>query len=177
MPTIPLPKAGVQPTTPMAADPTTTTITAEHEMPRPSADARSICATMTPMPANHRVTTTEAAKLIGRSQSAVRQAIHRGRLQATNERGHWWIEPDAVIRWDSASRRGPVLIRQPSHERTAGLLAEYYSASVEELARLADLHPGNVRKHLALLAQEGRVVKLADGQWTLTSAADEQGVA
>lgn len=177
MPTIPLPKRELSNHHTPNGKRTLTTVTAEHEMPRPSTDARSTCATMTPMPANHRVTTTEAAKLIGRSQSAVRQAIHRGRLQATNERGHWWIEPDAVVRWDSASRRGPVLVRQPSHERTAGLLAEYYSASVEELARLADLHPGNVRKHLALLAQEGRVVKLADGQWTLTSPADEQGVA
>ncbi|MBJ7610582.1 MAG: helix-turn-helix domain-containing protein [Candidatus Dormibacteraeota bacterium] len=123
-----------------------------------------------------RVTTTEAAKLTGRSIDAVRAAIRRGSLSASNVRGHWLIESEAVIRWDKRTRRQPAYRRPSAHERSAEIIGIYYSVSAHELASLAGIHIGNARKHLTLLAQEGRVQRLEGDQWVLT-VDQEQGVA
>ena len=50
------------------------------------------------------------------------------------------------------------------------LLSDWGSASAEELAQVMQLHPGNARKYLAILAAEGRAQRQSDGQWVLTTA-------
>jgi predicted ArsR family transcriptional regulator len=50
------------------------------------------------------------------------------------------------------------------------LLRDWGSASAEELARVLAIHPGNVRKYLAILSAEGRAQRRSDGQWVLTTA-------
>jgi hypothetical protein len=124
------------------------------------------------MPQQDWVTTTEAAKITGRSQDAVRRAINDHYLEATNEIGRWYIERSTLMAWDKRARRRD-LGKPRAYERTAELLEEYYSVSPEELATLAGIHVGNARKHLALLAAEGRVERLDDGQWVLTTRQDQ----
>ena len=119
--------------------------------------------------------TTEASALIGRSQTAVRTAIRDGSLQATNRDGRWYIDRQVLLAWHQRAR----LIRRhtpPPWEVIAKLLAEYDSASTEELEVLSGLHIGNVRKYIACLVKEGRVERRPDGQWFLIHQA-EQGAA
>lgn len=122
-----------------------------------------------------RLTTTEAGRLVGRSGAAVRQAINLGTLAATNVRGHWYVEREAVIAWNKRARR-LTSKRPPAWERSAQLLAEYGSASPDELAVLANIHVGNARKYLAILGNLGRAERRSDGQWVLIALA-EQGAA
>lgn len=128
-----------------------------------------------PSPTPDLLTTTEAGELIGRTQDAVRIAINLGYLRAVNERGRWYIERDALVAWDKRARRF-VRTRTPSWERAAEIIAEYGSVSAAELAQLAGIHIGNARKHLAILAKNGRVRCLDDGQWVLLGR-QHQGVA
>jgi hypothetical protein len=124
------------------------------------------------------LTTTEAAALIGCRQEAVREAILGGVLDAAKLDGFWRIQREDALAWGRT--------RKPSNrpspqafawDRTAELLAEVGSATVEELKLLADRHAGNVRKHLAILAKLGRAERLADGQWVLTESFAHQGAA
>ncbi|MDQ6839818.1 MAG: hypothetical protein M3137_16205 [Actinomycetota bacterium] len=126
--------------------------------------------------ANDRLTTTEAGHLVGRTKDAIRNAINDGRLVGSNERGRWYVDREAVLAWDKRTRRYDRQRVTPAWARTGDLLAEYGSATVEELALLAGLHIGNVRKHLAILANLGRAERRPDGQWVLT-AESRQGAA
>lgn len=124
-----------------------------------------------------RLTTTEAAELIGRSQDTVRHGINFGQLTATRKEGRWYIDRDTLLAWDKKARRYDNNIMRPrAYDRAAELLEEYHSMTPEELATLAGIHIGNARKHLALLAAQGRAERLSDGQWVLTTR-QHQGVA
>jgi hypothetical protein len=125
------------------------------------------------------LTTTQASKLVNREESSVRWAIAHGTLPATaNKRGHWRLAPEDVIAWDRRTSRIHRGRRTRAWEQAAALLADYGSLSAEELAELAGIHVGNARKHLAILAKQGRSRRLADGQWVLTDRAGEgQGAA
>jgi DNA-binding transcriptional ArsR family regulator len=122
------------------------------------------------------LTTTEAAHLVGRTQGAVRGAIRDGHLPGIRHDGRRWVTVADLIAWDARAPRLGARRKQPAHERTADILATYGPASVDELTVLADLHPGNVRKHLAILAKEGRVERRPDGEWALTTL-DHAGAA
>ena len=98
-------------------------------------------------------------------------------MQASKAGGVWYVRHDDLLDWDRQTKR-PVSTRSPAWERTEGLVAKYGSVSPEELAELAGIHVGNARKHLAILAKQGRAERLADGQWVLTGTGSErQGVA
>jgi excisionase family DNA binding protein len=147
---------------------------AETDHPRCARKRLSEWATMTPSNAEL-VTTTEAAELTGRSQGTIRVEILAGRLMATRVDGRWYIDRAALMVWNKHARRN-VIVKSRAYERTAELLEEYHSMSAEELATLAGIHVGNARKHLALLAAQGRAERLSDGQWVLT-AQQHQGAA
>jgi excisionase family DNA binding protein len=119
-----------------------------------------------------RLTTTEAAELIGRTQSAVRAAINSHQLPAVRHDGRHYVRRDDVLAWHQKARRMKPKISVRTYEWTAHLLREYHSASIAELTELTHLHPGNVRKHLAILAEQGRVECRPDGQWVLVPNPD-----
>lgn len=126
------------------------------------------------------LTTTEAAELVRRNERTVRRAISDRRLPAQDEGGHWLVRPEDVLAWDRRTQRRHITHRPQAAawERAAALLADYGSLSAEELAELAGIHVGNARKHLAILAKQGRAKRLNDGQWVLTDpAAEDQGAA
>ncbi len=117
------------------------------------------------------LTTTEAAALVGRTQSAVRAAINNRGLPGFRHDGRNYVRRADLLAWDQRTRRAKRHC-VPAYEHTAQLLREYQSATTPELAELSQLHPGNIRKHLAILATQGRVECRPDGQWVLTPEAD-----
>lgn len=121
------------------------------------------------------LTTTQAAQLLGVTQGAVRTAILEGRLMGSKAGGVWYVERQELLDWRQRTRHLTPRGGQP-WERVASILIEYGTATADELSQLCGLHPGNVRKHLAILSKQGRVHRLPDGQWMLT-ASEHQGAA
>jgi len=118
------------------------------------------------------VTTTEAGRLVGRSGDAIRAACVNGKLPGRKDsQGCWHVDPADVLAWAARTPpgHGPRLPR-PRTDEVMELLRDWGSASAEELARVLAIHPGNVRKYLAILSAEGRAQRRSDGQWVLTTA-------
>jgi hypothetical protein len=116
------------------------------------------------------LTTTQAAKLVGRRDNTLRVAIYAGTLRAERQQDHTWLLRAGDVRaWSAGARRYrfqpkfPV----PRTDEVASLLEEYGSATSEEIAKFLQVHPGNARKYLALLGLEGRAERRPDGQWVL----------
>jgi DNA-binding transcriptional ArsR family regulator len=75
----------------------------------------------------------------------------------------------ATYRPQRAGRRAGQTTRNDLHRTAiAELLADWQNATAEELATAIGLHPGNVRKHLAMLRAAGIVDRDDDGLWQLT---------
>jgi hypothetical protein len=112
------------------------------------------------------LTTAQAAELIGRSPGAVRWAIKSGELPsaARTPTGQHRVRPTDVLLW---AKRHPARLTQLRNtwEQTAVALATLGQASADELGAYLGLHPGNARKHLLILAAQGRAQRLPDGQW------------
>ncbi len=121
------------------------------------------------------LTTTQAADLVGVTQVAVRHAILEGRLKGSKIGGVWYVDRQPLLEWRRHNRGGGPRGHRP-WERVASALDEYGPSTAEELSRLCDLHAGNVRKYLAILAKEGRTERSADSHWALTSK-NQQGAA
>jgi hypothetical protein len=115
------------------------------------------------------LTTTKAAQLVGVSQGAIRMALLEGRLVGSKVDGIWYVERQELLDWHRRTRRVGPRGHQP-WERVAESLDDYAPATADELSRLCDLHVGNVRKYLAILAKDGRAERLGDGQWVLTAS-------
>jgi len=115
------------------------------------------------------VTTGTAAKLTRRAESSIRQAIARQVLPASFQSGRWMIAATDLFEWDQKAQRRSHASRCAARDRSAEILAEYGPLSADELAELVGVHPGNARKHLALLAKQGRAQRLPDGQWIPTA--------
>jgi excisionase family DNA binding protein len=126
--------------------------------------------------ATQQLTTTQAGDLVGVSQGAVRIAVLQGRLKGAKVGGVWYVEREELLEWRRHTRSVGPRCHQP-WERVAAALGDYSSASADELSRLCDLHVGNVRKYLAILAKDRRVERLADGQWALIATSQHQGAA
>jgi DNA-directed RNA polymerase specialized sigma24 family protein len=116
---------------------------------------------------SERLTTREVAVLTGRSQGAVRTAILEGRLAGERQLDGWRVTREEALAWHARTRRIPCPSSSRPWNRAADMLAEYGAMTSEELARLLELNSGNARKHLAILAKEGRAERLPDGQWVL----------
>ena len=116
------------------------------------------------------ITTTEAGRLVGRTNGAIRGALLSGSLAGERRRDRWFVKAGDVIAWAAHTRPGHGrLLPVPRTEEVVGLLEEYGSASAEEVAKFLSLHPGNARKYLAMLGLERRALRRADGQWVLVS--------
>ena len=117
------------------------------------------------------LSTTAAGLLIGRSGTAVREACVRGTLPGSKDSdGFWRVQVSDVLAWSASSTRGrgnP--LPTPRTEEVVRLLADWGSASADEIATVLRLHVGNARKYLAMLAAEGRAERRSDGQWVLTT--------
>jgi hypothetical protein len=112
------------------------------------------------------LTTREVAALTGRTQDAVKSAIHHGALPGQRELDGWRVTRKDALAWHARTR----IICRPSSrpwDRAAELLEEFGSMSPQELTPLLGRHPGNARKYLAILKAEGRAERLPDGQWVL----------
>jgi Helix-turn-helix domain len=123
------------------------------------------------------LTTKDAAALIGRSPAAVRCALKRGQLQGEPRRDGWRLRRDDVLAWAAthpSTNRPP---RRLHHEEAAALLNEYGSIVADELALLMQVHVGNARKYLAILAVQGRAHRTSGGEWLPGPADATQAVA
>lgn len=117
------------------------------------------------------LSTGEAGRLVGRTDSAVRHAVRLGLVEGLWNHSHWLVRASAVIAWADAHKANPApRTAKPRTEDVAELLSDYGSASAEEVAAVLEVHPGNARKYLALLAVQGRAQRRKDGQWVLVGA-------
>jgi hypothetical protein len=119
------------------------------------------------------LTTNQAADLAGRSAYAVRSAIKFGRLRTAGktEDGHHRLRPTDVLAWHRAHPPKAMPFRQPWEQTAVAITTLGGSATAEELAAYLGKHAGNVRKHLTILAAQGRAERCTDGQWVLTQTA------
>ena len=121
------------------------------------------------------LTTTQAAKLVGRRDNTLRVAIYAGTLPAERQQDHTWLLRAGDVRAWSASApryRFKPKLPVPRTDEVASLLEEYGSVTSEEVAKFLQVHPGNARKYLALLGLEGRAERRPDGQWALCGRQD-----
>ena len=104
------------------------------------------------------------------------QLVRNGRLPARRLGQLWYVERKVLEefaetyeprRLKSGQRRTS---NTDSRERVARLLAEWQAATADELAVGIGLHPGNVRKHLVILASAGVAERDDEGLWRLTAA-------
>jgi hypothetical protein len=113
------------------------------------------------------LTTPQAAALVGRHESSLKHALADGKLPGVRTFAGWQIRREDVIAWDHQARRyrrG----RTATWNQAADLLATHGPATAAEVADLLDINVGNARKHLAILAKEGRAQRGPDGRWILT---------
>ena len=138
--------------------------------------SRALCKTaqMSRSHADELLSTTQAAQLVQRAQGTVRAAIVRGKLPAIKNRSDatWRVRRDELLAWDKQTSRCTANRPHP-WELVVELLEAFGSASSAELAPLLGIDPGNVRKHLAILATQGRARRRPDGQWVLIGPADQ----
>lgn len=104
---------------------------------------------------------TEVARHLGVSSKTVRELVREHRLPARRLGQLWYVERDVLDEFAETyqprrPKRSPrQTSKTDSRERVARLLAEWQSATADELAVGIGLHPGNVRKHLVILAAAG----------------------
>lgn len=116
------------------------------------------------------LSTTQAAQLVGRAPSSIRDACISGALHASKDaRAAWWVREEDLLAWDSRARRRHLKPRlpQPRTDEVVMLLADWGAGTPEEVAAALGVHVGNARKYLAVLAGQGRARRLEDGQWGL----------
>ncbi len=118
----------------------------------------------------------DAARQLGVSSKTVRELVRQRRLPARRLGQLWYVERQVLEEFaDTYKPRRPRPAQRrtansESRERVARLLAEWQEATAEELAIGIGLHPGNVRKHLVILASAGVVDRDDEGLWRLTAA-------
>lgn len=118
----------------------------------------------------------EVARRLGVQRGTVNQFVRNGRLPARRLGQLWYVERKVLEEFAETyePRRLKRGQRQTSNtdsrERVARLLAEWQAATADELAVGVGLHPGNVRKHLVILASAGVAERDDEGLWHLTPA-------
>ena len=119
---------------------------------------------------------TEVARHLRVSSKSVRLLVYQGRLPARRLGPLWYVDREVLEEFAKTyqPRRPKRPPRQTSNtdsrEKVARLLAEWQSATADELAVGIGLHPGNVRKHLVILASAGVAERDDEGLWRLTAA-------
>ncbi|MDQ6748319.1 MAG: hypothetical protein M3010_09485 [Candidatus Dormibacteraeota bacterium] len=119
------------------------------------------------------ITTDEAGRLTNRSPNAIRRLVSSGALQyaAFNDQRRPLLDRTEVIEWNRAH---PAIPKKTSRPWLNTLVALRFlgPATTQELAVYLHIHPGNVRKHLRLLAASRDVVRLSDRQWAAAVSVD-----
>ena len=89
-------------------------------------------------------------------------------VAATTRHGHHRLDRDTVLAW---AAEHPFKAPNPRHAwlGTAQALEDLGPATADEIAAYRDIHAGNIRKHLLILAAQGAVERGPDGQWSLTA--------
>jgi excisionase family DNA binding protein len=125
-----------------------------------------------------RIGLEEAAAIIGVHRATVNEMIRDGRLPAERIGPHWFVERPAVetfaqayVRPKSAPKRHPSnTTRGMWTEEILSYLNEWHNATVSELQSVVNLHPGNIRKYLALAEADGLTQRDEYSDWSLTPA-------
>jgi excisionase family DNA binding protein len=119
------------------------------------------------------LSTVEAARLLGVTRVSVHSSVIEGRLPAQRIDGRWYINQTDVEAYRprlpstaGTKRVGPL---NDSARRLLALLGEWGSSKADELAVVVELHPGNVRKGLAIAEKLGYVTREGH-EWLLTDA-------
>jgi excisionase family DNA binding protein len=115
--------------------------------------------------------TTEAARRLGVDDSTIRYAVLRKQLPARRSGAIWLIEATVL---DSFRKPAPQRNRKrdpltPTAKNSLRLLAEWGSATADELSIVIEVNAGNVRKGLAIA--EKLALATRDGSdWSLTES-------
>jgi excisionase family DNA binding protein len=126
----------------------------------------------------------QAALELGVHRATVNEMVHDGRVRAIRVGPAWFIDRSDLEALKASYRRPK---NSPRPRPSAGaasawegailkLLSDWPEATADELGKVLQLHPGNVRKYLALMKVEG-LVSDELGSWRITEAGrDRVGV-
>lgn len=111
------------------------------------------------------VPAARAAATVGRSDTSIRRAIHRGHLGARKgPDGHWYVRMTDVKRWHEQIPPRPPVSRGAC-AAVAEALTKYPGRGPVQLGEILGRHPGNVRKALVQLAAAGWAHQDEAGAW------------
>jgi excisionase family DNA binding protein len=126
------------------------------------------------------LTLPEAARLLGVHRATVNDMVLSRKLPARRRRGHWYVPREDFENFAATYHR-------PSNAPTArderlisnggwqilSFLVEWDDATTAELERVVDLHIGNIRKQLNLLAAADLSERRSNGSWMPTDQGRE----
>lgn len=118
------------------------------------------------------LTTTEAARILGLHPAYVRTITKQGKIPAQRIDGQWQLALNDVVAYrrqlkPTLRSRTSNRLLAPSAVRSLQLLQEWGSAEAEQLALVIEVHPGNIRKGLAIAEKLGFAARTGT-DWSLT---------
>lgn len=127
------------------------------------------------------VSLPNAAAQLKLHRATVNDMVNDGRLRGYRIGPHWYVRKSDLVRLQATYKRPKNSPRRRSgdwgfhwtNEILRWLLA-WNSATSSELARVIDLHIGNVRKYLAFCEQDQLAERDDYGQWRLTHRGRER---
>jgi excisionase family DNA binding protein len=120
----------------------------------------------------------EVAKLLDVHRATANEMVRDGRLIGHRVGPHWFVERQELLRFAETYKRPKNAPKRANAGEAATRwtrlilerLADWHDATPDELFRVIDLHPGNVRKYLCLAEKDGLVERDDFGRWRLTAA-------
>lgn len=117
-----------------------------------------------------------AADVVGLHRATLNEMIRDGRLEGVREGPYWYLRADVLERFAQTYRRPKNSPARASRRPVAStellaLVGDWGEATVAELARVLQLHQGNIRKHLAIAQADGLAFRDRFGSWQLTETA------
>jgi hypothetical protein len=127
---------------------------------------------------------TEVAKVLGLHRATVNDMVLQRKLKGRRRNGRWYVRRDELTQFAATYER-PSNAPVPRDERLISeggwkvlwLLVEWGDATTAELDRVVDLHIGNIRKQLNLLAAAGLAISSHDNVWRPTDQGREADLA
>lgn len=122
----------------------------------------------------------EAAAVLDVHRATVNEMVRDGRLRGHRIGPHWFVDRDELMRFRetySRPKNSPKRLAGSNHtekwiEQLVERLLDWDDATVDELAQVIDLHPGNIRKYLNLAEARGLVQRDEFGSWRLVAGGD-----
>jgi DNA-binding MarR family transcriptional regulator len=116
----------------------------------------------------------DAARQLGVERATLTRLVRNGSLPGLRLADRWYVEArdlaDFASSYKPRRRTRAAEKTSAAQAKIAATLADWQEATANELAVAVELHPGNVRKHLLLLQQAGKVQRDEEGLWSLTAA-------